>query len=82
MYVDHIQFLASRAGWKVTKVYSYFSFEQDPFRKEYIWRNQRARQEAVARSDEVQANFWKLLNNRNFGFDCRDNSQNRFITYT
>ena len=35
MYIDHIQFLTSRAGWKVTKVYSHFSFEQDPFKKIY-----------------------------------------------
>ena len=41
--------------------------------------NQRARQEAVAMGDDVQANFWKLLNNANFSFDCRDNSQNRSL---
>ena len=23
----------------------------------------------------MQANFWKLLNNTNFGFDCKYNSQ-------
>ena len=31
----------------------------------------------MARGDDVQANFWKLLNYVNFGFDCRDNSQNK-----
>ena len=30
-----------------------------------------------SRGDDVQAKFWKLLNNANFGFDCRDNSQNK-----
>ena len=25
----------------------------------------------------MQANFWKLLNNTKFGFDCRYNSQNK-----
>ena len=29
--------------------------------------------------DDVQANFWKRLNNANFGFDCRDNSQNKSL---
>ena len=29
--------------------------------------------------DDVQGNFWKLLNNSNFGFDCKDNSQNRSL---
>ena len=33
----------------------------------------------MARGDDVQANFWKLLNYVNFGFDCRDNSQNKSL---
>ena len=33
----------------------------------------------MARGDGVQANFWKLLNNANFGFNCRDNSQNKSL---
>ena len=49
------------------------------FQKEYILGNQRARQEVVARGDDVQANFWKPLNNSNFSFDCRDNSQNKSL---
>ena len=79
MNTDHIHFLTKRAGWKVTKVHLYYTFEQEPFKKEYILGNQRARQEAMARGDEVQANFWKLLNNANFGFECRDNSQNKSL---
>ena len=77
MFIDHIHFLTERAGGKVTKVHAHYSFEQEPFKKEYILGNQRARQEAVARGNGVQANFWKLLNNFNFGFDFRDNSQNK-----
>ena len=79
MYIDHIYFLTNRAGWKVTKVHLYYTFEQEPFKKEYILGNQRARQEASARCDDVQANFWKLLNNANFGFECRDDSQNKSL---
>ena len=45
MYIDHIHFLTKRARWKVTKVHLYYSFEQEPFKKEYILGNQRARQE-------------------------------------
>ena len=71
--------MTERIGWKVTNVHVHYSFEQEPFKKEYILGNQRARQEAVARGDDVQANFWKLLNNSNFGFDCRDNSQNKSL---
>ena len=79
MYIDHIHFLTKKAWWKVTKVHNYYTFEQEPFKKEYILGNQRARQEVVARGDDVQANFWKLVNNADFGFDCRDNSQNKSL---
>ena len=79
IFIDHIHFLIERAGWKVTKVHAHYTFEQEPFKKEYILRNQRARQEAVARGDDVQANFWKLLNNSNFGSDCSYNSQNKSL---
>ena len=41
--------------------------------------NQKARQAVVATGDDVQANFWKLLNNTNFGFDSRDNSQKKSL---
>ena len=74
-----MHFLTKRAGWKGTKVHKYYTFEQEPFKKKYILGNQKAKQEAVARGDDVQANFWKLLNNANFGFDCRDNSQNKSL---
>ena len=33
----------------------------------------------MARGDDVQPNLWKLLNNANFGFHCRDNSQNKSL---
>ena len=79
MFLDHIEFLTKRAGWKVTKVYSHFTFEQEPFKKDYILGNQKARQEAVEQGDNVQTNFWKLLNNTNFGFDCRDNWQHKSL---
>ena len=79
VFIDHIHFLTRRAGWKVNKVHHYYTFEQEPFKKDYILGNQKARQAAVARGDNVQANLWKLLNNANFGFECRDNSQNKSL---
>ena len=63
MFIDHIHFLTKRAGWKVTKVRNYYTFEQETFKKEYILGNQKAGRETVARGDDVQANIWKLLNN-------------------
>ena len=74
--VDHILFLTTRAGWKVTKVYSHYTFEQDSFKKDFVLGNQSARQEAVTKRDDVQGNFYKLMNNSNFSFDCQDNSKN------
>ena len=78
-YVHRPHSLSYKGGrWKVTKVHLYYTFEQELLTK-YILGNQTARQEAVARGDDVQANFWKLLNYVNFGFDCRDNSQNKSL---
>ena len=79
MYIDHIHFLTKRAEWVVTNGYSFYTFEQEHFKKGYILGNKRARQKAVAREDDVQGNFWKLLNNLNFKYDCRDNSQNKSL---
>ena len=66
MYIDHIHFLTEKSEWKVTKVHLYYTFEYEPFKIEYILGNQRTRQETVAMDDDVQANFWKLVNNENF----------------
>ena len=79
MHIDHIHFLTKRAGWAVTNVYSYYTFEQEPFIKGYMLGNQRARQDAAANGDDVQGNFWKLLNNSNFGYGCAENSQNKSL---
>ena len=80
MFINHLYFLINWAGWKVTNVHQYYTFEQEPFKKEYILGNQKSRQAVVAKGDDVQANFWKLLNNANFGFDCRDHSQNKSLS--
>ena len=77
MFIDYIHFLTKTAGWTVTKVHHYYTFEQEPFKKDYILGNQKSRQEAFAQGGDVQGNFYKLLTNANFGFDCRDNLQNK-----
>ena len=77
MFIDH---MTRRAGWKVNNnIHHYYTFEKEHFKKDYILGNQKAIQAAVARGDDVQADFWKLLNNANFGFDYRDNLQNKSL---
>ena len=73
LYLEDLRFLIKRAGWVVTKLYSHFTFEQDAFKKEFVLMNQRSRQNA---KNDIEKNFYKLMNNANFGFDCRNNANN------
>ena len=66
-------FLIKRAGWRVTKLYSHFTFEQDTIKKDFILMNQYSRQTA---KNDIEKNFYKLMNNSSFGFDCRNNANN------
>ena len=73
LYLEGIKFLIYRCGWKVTKLYRHYYFEQERFKKEFILMNQKARQES---KNLIESNFCKLLNNANFGYDCRNNLDN------
>ena len=66
IYADW-NFAINRAGWFVTKIYSHFTFEQECFKKEFIFMNQRSRQNA---KNPTEKDFYKLMNNSNFGYDC------------
>ena len=73
LYIEEIKFAVLRCGWKVTKLYKHYYFDQERCKKNFILMNQKARQEAV---DKVESDFCKLLNNANFGYDCRNNLDN------
>ena len=73
LYIEDLQFLIKRAGWIVTKLYSHFTFEQDTIKKDFVLMNQYSRQNA---KNDIEKNFYKLMNNSNFGFDCRNNANN------
>ena len=73
LYIEDLQFLIKRAGWKVTKLYSHFTFEQDTIKKDFVLMNQNSRQNA---KNDIEKKFYKLMNNANFGFDCRNNADN------
>ena len=57
----------------MTKLYSHFTFEQDTIKKDFVLMNQYSRQKA---KNDIEKNFYKLMNNSNFGFDCRYNANN------
>ena len=46
LYLEHLALLIKRAGWKVTKIYSYWTFEQERFKRNFILKNQTSRQNA------------------------------------
>ena len=73
LYVEDLRFLIRRAGWIVTKLYSHFTFEQDCFKKEFVLPTQKLRQNA---NNDIEKNFYKLMINANFGFDCRNDANN------
>ena len=73
LYLEEIKFAVLRCGWKVTKLYKYYYFDQEKCKRNFILMNQKARQQAP---DKVESDFCKLLNNANFGYDCRNNLDN------
>ena len=73
LYLEDLAFIIKRVGWKVTKIHSHLTFEQKRFKKNFILMNQKSRQES---KNNVEKNFFKLLNNSNFGYDRRNNMDN------
>ena len=76
LYAEDLHFLITRAGWLVTHIYEHFMFAQSKFQKDFVVTNQKARQTA---SSSVEKDFYKLLNNSNFGIDCRNNIDNCYL---
>ena len=73
MYLEQIFFSVVRAGWKITKIYLHYTFEHERFKKDFILINQKSRQNA---KNSVEKDFYKLMNNSNFGYNCRNNLDN------
>ena len=72
-YLEYLRFLIKRAGWVMTKLYWHFTFEQDTFKKDFVLMNQKSRQNA---KNSIEKDFYKLMDNANFGFDCRNDANN------
>ena len=55
------------------KIYTHYTFEQALFKRDFVLMNQKSRQNA---KNAIKKDFFKLMNNANFGFDCRKNANN------
>ena len=73
MQLEHLAFVIKRAGSKVTKIHVYLNFQQKRFKRKFIFMNQKSRQES---KNNTEKDFFKLMNNSDFGYDCRNNLDN------
>ena len=73
LYLEDLAFIIKRYGWIVTKIHAHLTFDQSPFKKIFILMNQKSRQESKTNTEK---DFFKLMNNSNFGSDCRNNAGN------
>ena len=71
--MEDLKFLIMRYSLRVTKIYSHYTFEQAHFKRESVLMNQKSRQNA---KNAIEKDFFKLMNNVNFGYDCRNNANN------
>ena len=55
------------------KIYSHYAFKQAHLKRKFVLMNQKSRQNA---KNAVKKDYFKLMNNANFGFDCRNNANN------
>ena len=73
LYLEDLTFIIKRYGWVVTKIHAHITFDQSPFKKIFILMNQKSRQESKTSTEK---DFFKLMNNANFGSDSRNNADN------
>ena len=57
LYLQHLKILIGRAGWKVTKLYVHYTFEQERFKKDFILMNQRSRQTTKTSVETIFTSF-------------------------
>ena len=76
LYAEHLHFLVPKCGWRVTKIRGHYTFEQSKSKKEFVIMNQVSRQNSQT---DVEKEFYKLMNNANFGYDCSNNAANCYF---
>ena len=70
MCLEDLVFCIRRAGWKVTKTHVHLTFEQKRFKQKFILMNQKSQES----KNSAEKDFYKLMNNSNFGYNCRNKS--------
>ena len=55
------------------KIYTHYTFEQVRFKRDFVLMSQNPRQNG---KNGIEKEFFKLMNNANFGNDCRNNTNN------
>ena len=73
LYLEDLKFLITRCCCRVTKIHSHYAFEQARFNRKFVLMNQKSRQNA---KNAIEKYFYKLMNNANFGYNCRNNANN------
>ena len=73
MYLEELAFVIKKVGWKVTKIHVHLTFEQKRFKQTFILMIQNSRQES---KNDIEKDFYKLINNSILGYDCRNNLDN------
>ena len=76
LYAEHLHFMINRCDWRITNIRAHYTFEQAISKKEFVIINQVSRQNAKI---DVEPDFYKLLSNSNFGYNCRNNADNYFF---
>ena len=71
--LENLKFLIGCCAWRVTKIYSHYTFEQNAFKKDFVLNNKKERQNAKS---DIERDFFKLMNYANFGVDFRNNANN------
>ena len=73
MYLEELAFVIKKVGWKVTKIHVHLTFEQKRFKQTFILMIQNSKQES---KNDIEKDFYKLINNSILGYDCRNNLDN------
>ena len=73
MYLEIWHFVLKEQNFICTKVYLHLTFEQAKFRRKFILMNKKSRQQS---KNNIEKDLYKLMNNSNFGYDCRNNLDN------